>query len=285
MQNLVENTPLNNYTLGKILRTGLSPLSAMIGISTYYGQLIGNPILGSVNALLFSKKLVIDIWNINQKPNAKTILLNSSKKILLGLGTIGLVNYSQFTNNIITPIETNSTSISPLTTSIPWSTFIADNTTTVDPWPAMLMASNKNNSDLFDWNTYISLNAYGIANLISGLTQLIPNRFKVVNKLANIATGGGLISSGVAMGINNDFANAYAIPTTIAGVSEIIHNLLPMETTHVNTEMQETPFTNEHARLINDSQGNYDTNSMNSIDSTTVIWDRSNPYQATTMRL
>ncbi|WP_210380432.1 hypothetical protein, partial [Borreliella garinii] len=54
------------------------------------------------------------------------------------------------------------------------------------------------------------------------------------------------------MGINNDFTNAYAIPTIVAGASEIIHNLLPMEINHVNTEMQETPFTNEHARLVND---------------------------------
>ncbi|MBP1527617.1 MAG: hypothetical protein H9Q66_06855, partial [Spiroplasma ixodetis] len=46
-----------------------------------------------------------------------------------------------------------------------------------------------------------------------------------------MATGGCLISSGVAMGINNDFSNAYAVPTIIAGASEIIHNLLPMETT------------------------------------------------------
>ncbi|WP_210361891.1 hypothetical protein, partial [Borreliella valaisiana] len=66
-----------------------------------------------------------------------------------------------------------------------------------------------------------------------------------------MATGGCLISSGVAMGINNDFTNAYAIPTIVAGASEIIHNLLPMEINHVNTEMQETPFTNEHANLIN----------------------------------
>ncbi len=68
-----------------------------------------------------------------------------------------------------------------------------------------------------------------------------------------MATGGCLISSGVAMGINNDFNNAYAIPTIIAGISEIIHNLLPMETVHNNTEMQETVFTNETANLINDN--------------------------------
>ncbi|WP_338975870.1 hypothetical protein [Spiroplasma endosymbiont of Monopis laevigella] len=29
---------------------------------------------------------------------------------------------------------------------------------------------------LMDWDTYISLNAYGISNLISGLTELIPNK-------------------------------------------------------------------------------------------------------------
>ncbi len=55
----------SKYALLKLIRTGISPLSAMIGTSAYYGQLIGNPILGSKNALLFSKKLGIDIWNLN----------------------------------------------------------------------------------------------------------------------------------------------------------------------------------------------------------------------------
>ncbi|WP_425382525.1 hypothetical protein [Spiroplasma endosymbiont of Melieria omissa] len=68
-----------------------------------------------------------------------------------------------------------------------------------------------------------------------------------------MGTGGCLISTGVAMGINNDFNNAYAIPTIVAGASEIIHNLLPIETNH-NREMQETLFTNETARLINDNR-------------------------------
>ncbi|WP_338974982.1 hypothetical protein [Spiroplasma endosymbiont of Tricholauxania praeusta] len=68
-----------------------------------------------------------------------------------------------------------------------------------------------------------------------------------------MATGGCLISSGVAMGINNDFNNAYAVPTIIAGASEIIHNLLPIETNH-SREMQETTFTNEVSRLINDNR-------------------------------
>ncbi|WP_286641905.1 hypothetical protein [Spiroplasma ixodetis] len=66
----------SNYTLTKLIRTGISPLSAMIGTSAYYGQLIGNPILGSINALLFSKKLGIDIWALNQMPSLKSKLLN-----------------------------------------------------------------------------------------------------------------------------------------------------------------------------------------------------------------
>lgn len=60
-QQYAETTQLSNYTLIKLIRTGISPISAMIGISAYYGQLIGNPVLGSINALLFSKKLGIDI--------------------------------------------------------------------------------------------------------------------------------------------------------------------------------------------------------------------------------
>jgi len=206
---------------------------AMIGTSAYYGQLIGNPILGSINALLFSKKLGIDIWNLNQMPSAKTKLLNSSKKILLGLGTIGLVNYSKFINTNVTPIEP---------------------TTTVNPFPELLLNTNNSNvnNQLMDWDTYISLNSYGIANLIAGITEIIPSKFETIRKIANMATGGCLISSGVAMGINNDFINAYVIPTIIAGTSEIIHNLLPMETTNHVQEMQETTFTNENARLINE---------------------------------
>ncbi|WP_342260762.1 hypothetical protein [Spiroplasma endosymbiont of Notiophilus biguttatus] len=30
----------SNYTLLKLIRTGISPISAMIGTSAYYGQLI-----------------------------------------------------------------------------------------------------------------------------------------------------------------------------------------------------------------------------------------------------
>ncbi|WP_342273891.1 hypothetical protein [Spiroplasma endosymbiont of Phycita roborella] len=226
----------SNYTLLKLIRTGASPLFGMIGTSAYYGQLIGNPILGSINALLFSKKLGIDIWNLNQMPNLKSKLLNSSKKIALGLGTIGLANYSKFTETI--------NPITPTTT-----------TTETPPWPALTLSvtnNNVNDQSLMDWDTYISLNSYGIANLVAGITELIPSKFETIRKIANMATGGCLISSGVAMGINNDFMNAYAVPTIIAGASEIIHNLLPMETTNHVEEMQETTFTSENARLIND---------------------------------
>ncbi|WP_339040984.1 hypothetical protein [Spiroplasma endosymbiont of Apeira syringaria] len=232
----------SNYTLLKLIRTGISPLSAMIGTSAYYGQLIGNPILGSINALLFSKKFGIDIWNLNQMPSTKTKLLNSYKKILLGLGTIGIVNYAKFTNADINPNPTES----PTTT------------TTVNPFPPDLgqnlvfMIQNTEFMGQMDWDTFISLNSYGIANLIAGITEIIPSKFETIRKIANMATGGCLISSGVAMGINNDFMNAYAVPTIVAGASEIIHNLLPMETNHHNEEMQETTFTSENARLIND---------------------------------
>ncbi|WJG69329.1 hypothetical protein [Spiroplasma ixodetis] len=266
----------SNYTLLKLIRTGIAPLSAMIGTSAYYGQLIGNPILGSINALLFSKKLGIDIWNLNQMPSTKTKLLNSSKKILLGLGTIGLVNYEKFTNADINPNPTES----PTTT------------TTVDPFPDLLFSTNNNSIDnhLMDWDTFISLNSYGIANLIAGITEIIPSKFETIRKIANMATGGCLISSGVAMGINNDFTNAYAIPTIVAGASEIIHNLLPMEINHVNTEMQETPFTNEHANLINNTEQEYERQrqtygSNDSIDSLTsdVLYERRPVYASTTV--
>ncbi|WP_338987829.1 hypothetical protein [Spiroplasma endosymbiont of Dasysyrphus albostriatus] len=233
-----ENTQ-SNYTLTKLIRTGISPICAIIGTSAYYGQVIGNPVLGSINSLLFGKKLGLDIWNLNQRPNTKTKLINSSKKILLGLGTIGLANYAKFTNVDINPNPTES----PITT------------TTVDPFPPdLLFVVNNNPNNLMDWDTYFSLNAYGISNLISGLTELIPNKFEAIRKICNMATGGCLISSGVAMGINNDFNNAYAVPTIVAGASEIIHNLLPMETTHHNEEMQETSFNDETARLINDNR-------------------------------
>ncbi|WP_342266090.1 hypothetical protein [Spiroplasma endosymbiont of Villa modesta] len=261
----------SNYTLLKLIRTGISPLSAMIGTSAYYGQLIGNPILGSINALLFSKKLGIDIWNLNQMPSSKTKLLNSSKKIALGLGTIGLANYAKFTNSSINPNPTES----PITT------------TTIDPFPPDLrqniifMGQNSEFMGQMDWDTYISLNAYGISNLINGILELIPNKFEAIRKICNMATGGCLISSGVAMGINNDFNNAYAVPTIIAGASEIIHNLLPIETNH-SREMQETSFTNETARLINDNRftinsetsSQYGTNMSDVIlDNASLNWD------------
>ncbi|WP_375317681.1 hypothetical protein [Spiroplasma endosymbiont of Virgichneumon dumeticola] len=256
----VENTQSNNYTLTKLMRTGISPISAMIGTIAYYGQLIGNPILGSINSLLFGKKLGLDIWNLNQRPNAKTKLINSSKKILLGLGTIGLVNYAKFTNTNINPNPTEN----PITT------------TTVDPFPDDLLFSNNTaDNNLMDWDTYISLNAYGISNLIAGITELIPNRFETIRKVANMANGGCLISTGVAMGINNDFINSYLVPTIVAGACEIIHNLLPIETVHHNEEMQETAFTNETARLINDNRFtiNSETSSQYGSNMSDVILD------------
>ncbi len=125
-----------------------------------------------------------------------------------------------------------------------------------------------------EWDTYLSLNSYGIANVIAGITELTPSKFENVRKIANMITGGTVISSGVAMGINNDFNNAYAIPIILAGTSEITHNLLPMETKHHNQEMQETIFSNEHANLINNTQQEYERQrqtygSNNSIDSLT----------------
>ncbi|WP_339046155.1 hypothetical protein [Spiroplasma endosymbiont of Colias croceus] len=274
----VENTQLNNYTLTKLIRIGISPLSAMIGTSAYYGQLIGNPVLGSINALLFSKKLGIDIWNLNQMPSTKTKLLNSSKKILLGLGTIGLANYSKFTETI--------NPITPTTT-----------TTETPPWPteSLILFENVNNNfnpnHLMDWNTYFSFISYGITNLLAGILELIPNKFETITIIANTSAGGCLISIGGNMGINNDFNNAYAIPTIVAGVSEIIHNLLPMETTNHIEEMQETTFTNEHANLINNTEQEYERQRQNygsnssidnlSMGSSNIIFDSNNPYKET----
>ncbi|WP_339042289.1 hypothetical protein [Spiroplasma endosymbiont of Apeira syringaria] len=261
----------SNYTLIKLIRTGISPICAMIGTSAYYGQVIVNPVLGSINSLLFGKKLGLDIWNLNQRPNTKTKLINSSKKILLGLGTIGLANYSKWSENNITPIIPKTPT--PITTTT---------TTEGPPW---LLLNKQENQSLMDWDTYISLNAYGISNLISGLTELIPNRFETIRKICNMATGGCLISSGVAMGINNDFNNAYAVPTIIAGASEIIHNLLPMETTNHIQEMQETSFNNETATLINDNRftinsettSQYGSDNMSEVplnnDNTSLNWD------------
>lgn len=257
----------SNYTLLKIIRSSISPLFGMIGISAYYGQVIANPVLGSINSLLFGKKLGLDIWNLNQMPSNKTKLINSSKKILLGLGTIGLVNYSKFVTNDINPNPTESP-------------------TTVNPFPDLLLSTtNTTDNNLMDWDTYISLNSYGIANLLAGITELIPSKFENIRKIANMATGGCLISSGVAMGINNDFNNTYAVPTIIAGASEIIHNLLPMETNNHIEEMQETPFNNETARLINDNRftinsettSQYGSDNMSEVplnhDNASLNWD------------
>ncbi|WP_339048447.1 hypothetical protein [Spiroplasma endosymbiont of Colias croceus] len=230
----------SNYTLTKLIRTGISPIYAMIGTSAYYGQYLKDPILGSINSLLFGKKLGLDIWNLNQRPNTKTKLINSSKKILLGLGTIGLANYSKWTENTINPII--PTTPNPITTTT---------TTEGPPW---LLLNKQDNQSLMDWDTYISLNAYGISNLISGLTELIPNKFETIRKICNMATGGCLISSGVAMGINNDFNNAYAVPTIVAGASEIINQLLlPFGNTNNVVQLQEV-FSDERARLINDNR-------------------------------
>ncbi|MBP1527536.1 hypothetical protein [Spiroplasma endosymbiont of Dactylopius coccus] len=245
MPNELEQT--SNYTLTKILRTGISPLSAMVGVSAYYGQYLKDPILGSINSLLFSKKLGIDIWNINQRPITRNKVINSYKKIFLGLGTIGLINYAKFVNYVdksVSLLRDEPCFWPPCPTEPPIPTPIPTPKPVVD-------------NPFVDWDTYISLNSFGIANVISGLTELIPNRFQNIRKIANMGTGGCLISSGVAMGINNDFSNYFAIPTIIAGASEIINTLLlPLGNTHNNTELQEV-FTDERARLINGSVNDY----------------------------
>ncbi len=248
MPNELEQT--SNYTLTKILRTGISPLSAMVGVSDYYGQYLKDPILGSINSLLFSKKLGIDIWNINQRPTTKNKVINSYKKIFLGLGTIGLINYAkfvQYVNKSVTLLRNEPCFWPPCPTEPPKPTYPPF--TTVKPIIDV---------PFVDWDTYISLNSFGIANVISGLTEeLIPNRFETIRKIANMGIGGCLISTGVAMGINNNFSNYFAIPTIIAGASEIINTLLlPLGSTYNNTELQEV-FTDERARLINASVSDY----------------------------
>ncbi|WP_375317078.1 hypothetical protein [Spiroplasma endosymbiont of Virgichneumon dumeticola] len=145
--------------------------------------------------------------------------------------------------------------INPTPSPLPITTTpIPTTTTETPPWPLMVNENN-NLNNLMDWDTYISLNTYGISNLIAVITELIPNKFETIRKVANMANGGCLISTGVAIGINNGFDNASAIPTIIAGASEITHSLLPIETNH-DREMQETSFTNETARLINNDINN-----------------------------
>lgn len=250
MPNELEQT--SNYTLTKILRTGISPLSAMVGVGAYYGQYLKDPILGSINSLLFSKKLAIDIWNINQKPTTRNKVINSYKKIFLGLGTIGLINYAKFIQYLDNSVALNYQLRDepcfwpPCPTEPPKPTYPPF--TTVKP---IIDVS------FIDWDTYISLNSFGIANVFSGLSELIPNRFETIRKIANMATGGCLISSGVAMGINNDFSNYFAIPTIVSGASEIINQLLlPLGSTHNSIQMQEV-FTDETVGLINDSVNDY----------------------------
>ncbi|WP_338960163.1 MULTISPECIES: hypothetical protein [unclassified Spiroplasma] len=280
MPNELEQT--SNYTLPKILRTGLSPLSAMVGVSAYYGQYLKDPILGSINSLLFSKKLGIDIWNINQRPTTRNKVINSYKKIFLGLGTIGLINYAkfvQYVNKSTFLLRDEPCFWPPCPTEPPIPTPIPTPKPVVDNY-------------FVDWDTYISLNSFGIANVISGLTELIPNRFETIRKIANMGTGGCLISSGVAMGINNNFNNYFAIPTIIVGASEIINTLLlPLGNTHNNTELQEV-FTDERARLINGSVNHYqstddgmvdidlndDSMSEINLDRASLNWDYSYAY-------
>ncbi|WJG70556.1 hypothetical protein [Spiroplasma ixodetis] len=282
MPNELEQT--NNYTLTKILRTGISPLSAMVGVSAYYGQYLKDPILGSINSLLFSKKLGIDIWNINQRPTIRNKVINSYKKIFLGLGTIGLINYAKFVQYVdksVSLLKDEPCFWPPCPTEPPKPTYPPF--TTVKPIIDV---------PFVDWDTYISLNSFGIANVISGLTELIPNRFQNIKKIANVGTGGCLISSGVAMGINNNFNNYFAIPTIIAGASEIINTLLlPLGNTHNNTELQEV-FTDERARLINGSVNDYqstddgmvdvdlndDSMSEINLDRASLNWDYSYAY-------
>ncbi|WP_338977952.1 hypothetical protein [Spiroplasma endosymbiont of Panzeria rudis] len=256
MPNELEQT--SNYTLTKILRTGLSPLSAMVGVSAYYGQYLKESILGSINSLLFSKKLGIDIWNINQRPTTKNKVINSYKKIFLGLGTIGLINYAKFVQYVdksVSLFRDEPCFWPPCPTEPPKPTY-----------PPFTTVKPIINVPFIDWDTYISLNSFGIANVISGLTELIPNRFETIRKIANMGTGGCLISSGVAMGINNNFNNYFAIPTIIAGASEIINTLLlPLGSTHNNTELQEV-FTDERARLINGSVNDYQSTDDGMVD-------------------
>ncbi|MBP1526222.1 MAG: hypothetical protein H9Q67_07005 [Spiroplasma ixodetis] len=210
-------------------------------------------------------------------------MINSYKKIFLGLGTIGLINYAKFVQYV-----NNSVSLFVLRDE----PCFWPPCPTEPPIPTPIPTPNPVIDKHFvDWDTYISLNSFGIANVISGLTELIPNRFQNIRKIANMGTGGCLISSGVAMGINNNFNNYFAIPTIIAGASEIINTLLlPLGNTHNNTELQEV-FTDERARLINASVNYYqstngdmfdvdlnDSMSEINLDRASLNWDYSYAY-------
>ncbi|WP_342276802.1 hypothetical protein [Spiroplasma endosymbiont of Nebria brevicollis] len=176
----------------------------------------------------------------------------------MGLGTIGLINYAKFVQYVdksVSLLKDEPCFWPPCPTEPSRPTYPPF--TTVKPIIDV---------PFVDWDTYISLNSFGIANVVSGLSELIPNRFESIRKICNMATGGCLISSGVAMGINNDFNNAYAIPTIIAGASEIINTLLlPLGNTHNNTELQEV-FTDERARLINASINDYQSTDDGMVD-------------------
>ncbi|WP_342276012.1 hypothetical protein [Spiroplasma endosymbiont of Nebria brevicollis] len=197
----------------------------------------------------------------------------------MGLGTIGLINYAKFVQYVdksVSLLKDEPCFWPPCPTEPPRPTYSPF--TTIKPIIDV---------PFVDWDTYVSLNSFGIANVVSGLTELVPNRFETIRKIANMGTGGFLISSGVAMGINN----AYAIPTIIAGTSEIINTLLlPLGSTHNNTELQEV-FTDERARLINVSINDYqstddgmvdvdlnDSMSEINLDRASLNWDYSYAY-------
>ncbi|OAD52292.1 hypothetical protein WN48_02215 [Eufriesea mexicana] len=106
----------------------------------------------------------------------------------------------------------------------------------------------------YDVITYTSAIMTGIDTDYIGIFKLTYAKAKYRHWCLN--------STGVAMGINNDFNNTYDIPTIISGASEIAHNLLHIQTNH-NTELQGTSI--EQAKLIKDSLGKYGSDDMSEV--------------------
>ncbi|WDA54980.1 MAG: hypothetical protein PPFGHCPK_01461 (plasmid) [Spiroplasma endosymbiont of Drosophila atripex] len=236
-----------NFSYLNILRSVISPLNGMIGLGFYYGQKINNPILTGINIFLFTKKTIIDISNLN--PNINNKLLNAGNKILLGLGTIGLANYIKFIENNINPSPTPS----PITTTLIPTT---STTTTVNPFPPDLLFNSpptSTDNHLMDWNTYISLNIYGISNVLNGCTELLPKKFDSVKKVANSITAWTLIATGVVMGEKNGYDNSYAIPTMISGINDIFNQVLPIISNNNEIEEINSSTINSHSSFNNNA--------------------------------
>lgn len=217
---------------------------------------------------------------------SKKEIVNALLDFSLGATVLAINNINIGVNNVLPFIPTqptlSTTTINPTTLS---TTTIPFSTTTVDPWPPMLMENNEIENSI---TTYVANTFYGLSLMLSGIGEFCKNRFVRFKNITSVINGVCLSASGLNMLLADKLTKNDSIIPLVAGIKQV-KDIVLKENIQLQPLQSVLPFDQERARLINacDTETNRTIGSMDSLSlaSENIIWDRSRPYQDTVMRL